>query len=466
MTMKIRSIVCAGAMLLCGAVLGDVVPDVATEVAEDAGAAAGMVQINLNIVWTLIAGILVFFMQTGFAMVEAGFTRAKNAANIMMKNLMDFAVGTVAFFVLGSALMFGTSAGGGLIGTDGFFMRVVEGASDWNWTFLFFQTMFCATAATIVSGAVAERTKFSAYLVYSFFVSFLIYPISGKWAWGGLFGESSAGWLESLGTGAFCDFAGSTVVHSVGGWLALAGAICLGPRIGKFGRDGKPQAIPGHNLVIATLGVLILWLGWFGFNPGSTTEGVGDIGRIAFITNLGAVAGVMTALATAWKLFGKPDLSMALNGALAGLVAITAGCNTVTPAGALVIGAVGGVIVVLGVVLLDKLHIDDPVGAVSVHGFNGLWGTLACGLFNAEAVLGAGEANTGLFYGGGVNQLISQVIGAGSVFVWAFGTGLLMFTVIKKTIGLRVTPEEELKGLDVCEHGNDAYAGFQIFINE
>jgi Amt family ammonium transporter len=418
------------------------------------------VQHNLNVVWTLVAGILVFFMQTGFAMVEAGFTRAKNAANIMMKNFFDFSLGSIAFFLLGSALMFGNSdATHGLIGTDGFFMSSVLGKSgDWNWTFFFFQTMFCATAATIVSGAMAERTKFQAYLVYSFIVSLLIYPISGKWAWGG-------GWLSTLAT-PFCDFAGSTVVHSVGGWLALAGAIVLGPRIGKYGPDGKPRIIPGHNLVVATLGVLILWVGWFGFNPGSTVAGVPDIGRIALVTNLGAVAGAIGALAAAWVLIGKPDLSMCLNGGLAGLVAITAPCNSVTPFAALFIGGAGGVLVVLAVFFFDRIHVDDPVGAISVHGVNGLWGTLACGLFNAEAVLGTAEKSTGLFYGGGLAQLGTQILGAAVFFAWAFGLGLILFTAIKKTIGLRVAPEEEVKGLDITEHGNDAYAGFQIFSNQ
>ncbi|MDD3153640.1 MAG: ammonium transporter [Victivallaceae bacterium] len=420
------------------------------------------VQINLNIVWTIVGGILVFAMQAGFALVETGFTRAKNAANIMMKNLMDFCTGSLAFFLIGSAFMFGKTAWG-LIGTDGFFMNVFHEAAGWNWTFMFFQTMFCATAATIVSGAMAERTKFSSYLIYSIIVSAFIYPIAGKWAWGGLFGSGSAGWLESFG---FCDFAGSTVVHFVGGSLALAGAIALGPRIGKFNADGSINAIPGHNLVIATLGVLVLWIGWFGFNPGSTTAGIGDIGRIALITNLGAVSGTVAALATAWILLGKPDLSMTLNGALAGLVAITAPCNTVTPIGAILIGAIGGALVILSVLALDKIHIDDPVGAVSVHAVNGLWGTIACGLFNAEAVLGTAAASTGLFYGGGFRQLGVQFMGAAAYFVWSFGLGMLLFLAMKHTIGLRVEEDEELKGLDLVEHGNDAYAGFQIFINE
>lgn len=447
------------AVLFCAAGAG------AAEIAPTPAALAenaAQTRNDLNTVWVVLGGILVFFMQAGFAMVETGFTRAKNAANIMMKNLLDFAAGSLAFFLIGSALMFGRTAWG-LIGTDGFFMKVFEGASDWNWSFMFFQTMFCATSATIVSGSVAERTKFSSYLIYSAIVSALIYPISGKWAWGGLFSPESAGWLERFG---FCDFAGSAVVHSVGGYLALAGAISLGPRIGKYNADGKINSIPGHNLVIATLGVLILWVGWFGFNPGSTLTANGSIGRIAFITNLGAISGTLSALATAWIVLGKPDLSMVLNGSLAGLVAITAPCNTVTPIGAIAIGAVAGVLVIFCVLGLDRLHIDDPVGAVSVHAANGLWGTLACGLFNAEAVLGTAAASTGLFYGGTWRQLGVQAMGAAAYFAWAFGLGMLMFVLMKHTIGLRVTEEEELKGLDTVEHGNDAYFGFQIFPNE
>ena len=413
------------------------------------------VQTNLNVVWTLLAGVLVFFMQTGFALVETGLTRAKSAANIMMKNLFDFVLGSIAFWALGVAFMFGD--GTPFIGLKGFFMTGVLGnGGDWNWTFMLFQTMFAATAATIVSGAMAERTKFKAYLVYSFIVSLLIYPIAGKWAWGG-------GWLAAKG---FCDFAGSTVVHSVGGWLALAGAMVLGPRIGKFGPDGKPRIIAGHNLVLATVGVFILWVGWFGFNPGSTVAGIPDIGRIAFVTNLGAVAGAAMAMLTAWIMLGKPDLSMSLNGALAGLVAITAGCNSVTMVGALVIGAVAGVLVVLSVLFWDRMKVDDPVGAVSVHCVNGVWGTLACGLFNAEKALGTGETSTGLFYGGGVSQLLVQLEGILAYGVWAFGLGLVLFYLIKKTVGLRVSADEEMKGLDIVEHGNEAYSGFQIFINE
>ncbi len=426
--------------------------------AEDANPVEA-VQTNLNIVWTLVAAVLVFFMQAGFAMVEAGFTRAKNAVNIMMKNLMDFSVGSVAFLFVGFGLMFGET--NGLFGTTNFALSGSSG-NDWNFTFFIFQTVFCATAATIVSGAMAERTKFSAYLVYSFFVSLLIYPIFGSWAWGSLLNGS--GWLEGMG---FMDFAGSTVVHSVGGWLALAGAIVIGPRLGKYGPDKKPRAIPGHNLTLATLGVFILWFGWFGFNPGSTTTGDGSIGRIAVTTNIAAAAGSIVALFLSWILFKKPDASMALNGALAGLVAVTAPCATVTPMGATAIGMIAGIIVVLSVLFFDRVaKIDDPVGAISVHGVCGLWGTLSVGLFNAEAVLGTAEVSTGLLYGGGIGQLGIQALGAVAAFAWAFGLGFVLFFTIKKTIGLRVTEEEELKGLDLTEHGSEAYAGFQIYTNQ
>lgn len=423
-------------------------------------------QSNLNIVWTCMAAFLVFFMQAGFAMVETGFTRAKNAINILMKNLMDFSVGSIAFFFVGFGLMFGSSKG--FIGTSHFALSGVtgsDGGGEWGFTFFIFQLVFAATAATIVSGAMAERTKFTSYLVYSFIVSLIIYPVFGSWAWGSLF--EGNGWLENLKTGPFCDFAGSTVVHSIGGWLALAGALILGPRIGKYGPDRKPKAIPGHNIPLAALGVFILWFGWFGFNPGSTTAGDGSIGRIAVTTNLAGAAGAAMALCTSWLMFKKPDASMALNGALAGLVAITAPCATVTPVGAVAIGSVAGILVVISVIFIDRvLKIDDPVGAVSVHGVNGLWGTLACGLFNAEKALGTGETNSGLFYGGSLDQLISQLIGAGAAFIWAFGLGLVMFLAIRKTIGLRVSETEELRGLDLDEHGMEAYHGFQIFLNQ
>jgi Amt family ammonium transporter len=405
-------------------------------------------QTNINIVWTCVAAFLVFFMQAGFAMVETGFTRAKNAVNILMKNLMDFSIGSLAFFLVGFGLMFGKT--NGLFGTTLFGLGGVEPGTHWNWTFLIFQTVFAATAATIVSGAMAERTKFIAYLVYSAVISLVIYPVFGSWAWGSLL--EGGGWLEGLG---FHDFAGSTVVHSIGGWLALAGAVVLGARVGKYGPDGKPRAITGHNIPLAALGVFILWFGWFGFNPGSTTVGNGQIGYIAVTTNLAAAAGAVVAMIVAWVIMKKPDASMALNGALAGLVAITCPCDGVTPFGSIIIGAVAGALVVLSVMFFDHvLKVDDPVGAVSVHGVNGLWGTLSYGLFAMDG---------GLFYGGGFKQLGVQALGAVTAFAWAFGIGLALFYGIKATIGLRVTPEEELKGLDLGEHGMEAYAGFQIF---
>ena len=431
--------------------------------AEEAPATADTVQTNLNIVWTLIAGILVFTMQAGFALVETGFTRAKNAANIMMKNIMDFAVGSLGFYILGAALMFGASKAAGWLGWGGLGMPSLSGGEGiWDWTFFFFQTMFAATAATIVSGAVAERIEFKSYLIYSILVSAIVYPISGHWMWGSLAGEGSQGWIEALG---FHDFAGSTVVHSVGGWIALAGAIALGPRIGKYGPDGKARPIPGHNLVMGTLGVFLLWIGWFGFNPGSYTAGVGSICRVAMTTNLAACAGTITALVTAWVVMGKPDLTMALNGSLAGLVAITAPCDLVTCNASILIGAVAGVLVVLSVFFFDKIHIDDPVGAVSVHCVNGVWGTIAVGLFAAPTSYEYGNELVGLFYGGGFTFLGVQLVGVGMTAAWAFGCGLAVFFALKKLGILRVSAKTELKGLDSTEHGEDAYASFQFFSN-
>ena len=445
-------------ILLCGLVSG-----IASVALADDAATAESVQTNLNVVWTLVAAILVFLMQAGFALVETGFTRAKNAANIMMKNLMDFAVGSLAFYVLGAALMFGASKAAGWLGWGGLGMpSLMDGEGSWNWTFLFFQTMFAATAATIVSGAVAERIEFKSYLIYSALVSAVVYPISGHWMWGSLAGEASQGWLEALG---FHDFAGSTVVHSVGGWIALAGAMMLGPRIGKYRHDGKANPIPGHSLVLGTLGVFLLWIGWFGFNPGSYTAGIGSIGRVAMTTNLAACAGTIAALVTAWIIMKKPDLTMALNGSLAGLVAITAPCDQVTCNAAIVIGLVAGVLVVLSVFAMDRIHIDDPVGAVSVHCVNGVWGTLAVGLFAAPEALGYGNTMVGLFYGGGFKYLGVQALGAGATCVWAFGIGLAIFFALRKLGILRVSEKTELKGLDVTEHGQDAYASFQFFSN-
>ena len=433
------------------AIVEEVVEEVAAATADD-------VQSNLNIVWTCVAAFLVFFMQAGFAMVETGFTRAKNVVNIIMKNMMDFSIGSLAFFMVGFGIMFGANSTG-YFGTSDFFLNFAPYGdtfdTQWPFTFLIFQTVFAATAATIVSGAMAERTKFVSYLVYSVAITAFIYPVFGSWAWNSLYASDSAGWLEGLG---FLDFAGSTVVHSVGGWLALAGAIVIGPRIGKYSADGKAKAIPGHNMALGALGVFIPWLGWFGFNPGSTTTGDGSIGYIAVTTNLAAAAGAIGAMITAWIILKKPEGSMTLNGVLAGLVSITAPCDGVSPMGAIILGFIGGVLVVLSILVLDKtLKVDDPVGAISVHGVCGAWGTLSAGLFNLES---------GLFYGGGFSQLGVQAIGVGAGFVWAFGMGLVLFLGIKYTIGLRVSAEEEIAGLDVGEHGMEAYSGFQIFSNQ
>ncbi len=405
--------------------------------------AIDLLQSNLNYVWTLVAACLVFFMQAGFAMVESGFTRAKSAVNIMMKNLMDFSMGSIAFWAIGFGIMFGTSSTG-WFGTDGFFLSGWEGPDGDQWVLAFwmFQCVFAATAATIVSGAVAERTKFTGYLIYSVVLCAFIYPIFGSWAWGSLLNGN--GWLEGMG---FIDFAGSTVVHSIGGWAALAGAIVLGPRIGKYGKNGEVRAIPGHNIPMAAIGVFILWLGWFGFNPGSTTTGDSSIAMIFVTTNLSAAAGSIFAMFTSWIMFKKPDIGMSLNGALAGLVGITAGCANVSPGSAIIIGAISGVLVVLSVVTIDKMHIDDPVGAVSVHGVCGAWGTLAAGLFNMG--------------GTNVKIITTQLIGIGAAFAWSFGVAFLLFKVIDMTIGLRISKEDELIGVDITEHGAHAYNDFQ-----
>jgi len=406
-------------------------------------------QNNLNIVWTLVAAALVFFMQAGFAKVEAGFTRAKNACNIVMKNMMDFSVGAVMWFLVGFAFMFGK--GNSFIGLDHFAASDFS-VSDLNWTFWIFQCVFAGTAATIVSGAMAGRTKFTGYLAYSAVICAVIYPIAGHWAWSSLYyGEGvQQGWLVDLG---FLDFAGSTVVHSCGAWLALAGAIVLGPRKGKYTPDGKSNAIPGHNIPLAALGVFILWFGWFGFNCGSTTTGDSSVGYIAMTTTLAAAAGAILAMVTSWFRFKKPDVGMTLNGALAGLVAITAGCDAVSMSGALVLGGVAGILVVFAVEFIDKvLKIDGPVGAVSVHGVCGAWGTLGLCFF--------------IDGGFTMKQFLVQLAGVGAMFGWAFGLGLVVFTLIKFTIGLRASDEEEARGLDFGEHGNEAYSGFQIFSNQ
>lgn len=399
---------------------------------------------SLNTLWVLIAAALVFFMQAGFALVEAGLTRSKNTANILMKNLMDLVIGTIAFWVIGFGIMFG--AKNGFWGGIDLFTQNTYRTDMPDLAFLIFQTVFAATAATIVSGAMAERTKFNAYLVYSAVITLVIYPVSGHWAWGG-------GWLANLST-PFADFAGSTVVHSVGGWVAMIGSLILGPRIGKYGKDGTVNAIPGHNLPLATLGVFILWLGWFGFNPGSQLAAAGTanaeaISLIFVTTNIAAAGGALSTLLYMWLKYKKPPLSMTLNGALAGLVAITAGCNVVTPGGALIIGLLAGVLVVLSVEFFDKVaKIDDPVGAISVHGVCGAFGTLMVGVFSTSG---------GVFYGFGFSQLISQAIGVAAVAAWAISIALILFTVLKYTNGLRVSRRIEEEGLDIYEHGESAY---------
>ena len=405
--------------------------------------AIDLVQSHADYVWTLVAAALVFFMQAGFAMVECGFTRAKNAVNIMMKNLIDFSVGSLAFWAIGFGLMFGITQTG-WFGTSGFFLSDFKPDGDpWVLAFWMFQVVFCATAATIVSGAMAERTKFTGYLLYSIFISALIYPVFGSWAWGSLFNGN--GWLEKLG---FIDFAGSTVVHSVGGWAGLAGAIVLGPRLGKYSKEGGIKPILGHSMPLAALGVFILWLGWFGFNPGSTTAANKDIAMIFVNTNLAAAAGAVLAMLTSWMKFGKPEVGMSLNGALAGLVAITSPCASVSPLSAVIIGAIAGIIVVFSVIFFDRIKVDDPVGAISVHGVCGAWGTLAAGIFNM---------------GGTSAKIIGvQILGIIACFVWTFCTAFVLFKVIDKTIGLRISPDEEGEGLDMSEHGGIAYPDFEV----
>lgn len=401
---------------------------------------------SVDTIWVLLGAVLVFFMQAGFAMVETGFTRAKNAGNIIMKNLMDFALGTIVFWLIGFGLMFGGD--GPLVGGLDFFIQGNYGGSYPSSAYIIFQTVFCATAATIVSGAMAERTKFSAYCMYSVLISLFVYPISGHWIWGG-------GWLAELG---FHDFAGSTAVHMVGGIAALIGASILGPRIGKYDKDGKPKAILGHSLTLGALGVFILWFCWFGFNGCSTVSMTGDdtitsAANIFVTTNLAAATATVAVMFITWIRYKKPDVSMTLNGSLAGLVAITAGCDMVDPFGAFFIGLIAAFVVVFGIEFVDKkLHIDDPVGAIGVHGCCGAAGTLLVGLFATDG---------GLFYGGGFHFLAIQAIGVVSVAAWVSVCMLIIFTLIKKTIGLRVSETEELDGLDIHEHGlASSYADF------
>ena len=404
---------------------------------------------SVDVIWTLLGAALVYFMQAGFAMCEAGLTRAKNTGNILMKNMMDFCIGTPAFWLVGFGLMFGGS--GAFIGKlDPLIRGSYQFGSLPTWCFVIFQTVFCATSATIVSGSMAERTNFKAYCLYSAMISLIVYPISGHWIWGG-------GWLSQLG---FHDFAGSTAVHMVGGVTACIGAKILGPRIGKYDRDGKPKAIPGHNLTVAALGVFILWFCWFGFNGASTTamSTDADLTKASLVymnTNLAAAIATCTAMIFTWVRYGKPDVSMTLNGALAGLVAITAGCDQVSPVGAFFIGFFAGILLCVSVDFFDRIaKIDDPVGAISVHGACGAMGTLCVGLFATDG---------GLFYGGGIHYFLIQLLGVASVMLWVIITMTIIFKVIDKLVGLRVPADIEIEGLDYHEHGlASAYAGFNI----
>lgn len=414
-------------------------------------------KVALDTLWVVLAACLVFFMNAGFGMLETGFCRSKNAVNILAKNFVVFAVSAIAFWAVGFAFMFGD--GSSFIGSAGWFLLGPDNSpaandaysgvySSLSWTGVpitakfFFQLAFAATAATIVSGAVAERIKFLSFIVFSFILVAIVYPIGGHWAWGG-------GWLSSLG---FSDFAGSTVVHSVGGWAALTGALILGAREGKYGKDGKAKPIPGHNMSLATLGTFILWLGWFGFNPGSTMAADPEaISVISVNTFMAAAAGCLMATVTAWLVIGKPDLSMILNGTLAGLVAITAPCNDVSIASSVVIGTVAGILVVFAVLFFDRIHVDDPVGATSVHLVNGIWGTLSVGLFSLQS---------GLFLGHGFKQVLVQLAGIAAVGVLVVVTSSVAWLLIKATMGLRVSLSEEREGLDIGEHGIEAYPGF------
>ena len=411
--------------------------------------------LSVDTVWMLLAAMLVFFMQPGFALCEAGFTRSKNTANILFKNFVDFIFGSLLFWLVGFGFMFG-NGGEGFVGMPNFGdISFYEGDLPTE-GFLIFQTVFCATAATIVSGAMAERTKFSMYCVYSVFISLLIYPVSGHWTWGGGWlcnGEDGSFMMNTFGA-TFHDFAGSAIVHSVGGVLAFIGAIALGPRIGKYSKDGKSRAIPGHNLMAAALGVFILWFGWFGFNPGSQLAASGEVNRTAIshvflTTNLAAAAGGIGTMFTSWIKYGKPSFSLTLNGVLAGLVAITAGCDLVSPLGAAIIGLLAGVLLVFSIEFIDsKLHIDDPVGASSVHGVCGIFGTIMTGLFALDG---------GALYGGGWGFFGAQCLGVLAIDSWAAIAGVIMFFGIKKIAGLRVDKRIEEEGLDIYEHGESCF---------
>jgi len=419
------------------------------------------VQVVLDNLWVFIAGILVFFMQAGFALVEAGLTRAKNVVNIFAKNLADATIGILAFFATGYAFAFG-GGGSKWIGGDNFFLTGYDDYSAFDGglspaTTFFFQAVFAATAVTIASGAMAERTKFSAYLVFSVVMCAFIYPVVVHWTWGG-------GWIAgmSIGDAVYSDFAGSAIVHMTGGVAALMGAIALGPRLGKYGPDGKPRAIPGHNIPFAILGVFILWLGWFGFNPGSELAADQYVMSVGVNTMLAAAAGALISTVTIWMKSGKPDLAMIGNGALAGLVAITAPCGAVGPISSVIIGGVGGLLVVFSVLFFDKVRVDDPVGAISVHGVVGIWGTLSIGLFAQYDDAFLGREDAGLFFGGGIDQLAMQAVMVIIIALWVAITTGILFAIIKATIGLRVSAEEETQGLDVLEHGLAGYAGDSV----
>jgi ammonium transporter, Amt family len=416
-------------------------------------------QFVIDNIFIFFCGVLVFFMQAGFALVEAGLTRAKNVSNIMMKNLMDMSAGVLAFALVGFGIAFSSNEllGGWFgfgLGIDGVEAALPQLGEDGRGlspaTFFFFQSAFAAAAATIVSGAMAERTKFKSYFIYSAAITAIIYPIVLRWTWGG-------GWLAQLDI-PFSDFAGSTIVHATGGWAALAGAMVLGPRLGKYGKDGKPRAIPGHNVPYVVLGAIILFIGWFGFNPGSELAADEYVPQLAVKTLLAACAGAVVAMIVNWIRNGKPDVTMAANGLLAGLVSITAPVGTVETWAAILIGGVGGAIVVLSVAFFDRMRVDDPVGAISVHGVAGTWGTLSIAFFARYDDAFLGREDAGLFYGGGIDQLSTQALMVGVHFVFVFGAAYLLFSAIKATVGLRVTPEEEMAGLDVEEHGHVGYA--------
>ena len=425
-------------------------------------------KVMLDTIWVMVASMLVFFMNLGFAMVESGFNRSKNTVNILSKNFIVFAVSTLGYLILGWGLMFGD--GNAFVGLKGwFFLNGLDNSpavgqsylgvySALSWASVpllakfFFQLVFCGTAATIVSGAVAERIKYLSFILFSFIMTIFIYPVTGHWIWG-------AGWLQKLG---MLDFAGSTVVHSVGGWAAMAGIMVLGPRFGKYGNNGKITPIPGHNLSIATMGTFVLWFGWFGFNPGSTMAAdFNAISHIAVTTNTAAATATLSATIASWVILGKPDLGMTLNGCLAGLVAITAGCAYVSISSSLIIGLISGLLVVLSGIGFDRLKLDDPVGALSVHLLNGIFGTLAVGLFAQDKIGGISSPN-GLFYGGGVKLFLAQLAGVLAVGAYVFIISYVIWLVLKITLGIRVSLQEEIQGLDIGEHGNYAYPEFLI----